>query len=231
MFRLGRKALSTFVAIAVAVGSISSLYYGKVSASAETSSGNLSTTNTATSSSNPYGLAKTIQDGAILQAFGWSFKTITDNMQSIAEAGYTAVQTMPVSAINNGSGGSMAWWNSDKSSGGPWGGVYQPTDYTGGHHVVGSEDDLKTMCATAKQYGVKVIVDVVANHTTGDISKVSQNMKNAAGGSSEGTLYHYGGTAKIADYTSRYTGIQHEMMGGLFDLNTENTGRQKDLIS
>ena len=31
---------------------------------------------------------------------------------------------------------------------------------------MGTEDDLKSLCNTAHKYGVRIIVDVVANHMT-----------------------------------------------------------------
>lgn len=222
MKNINKSIASILVAVAVAWSATSINSVGKVSASAATT-----TATATTSSSNPYGLANSIQDGAILQAFGWSFQNITDNMQAIAQAGYTAIQTMPVSAIYNGSGGNMAWGNSGD---GHWWWVYQPTDYTIGNYVVGSESDLKTMCQTAKEYGVKIIVDVVANHTTSTTSAISSNMINAAGGSTEGTLFHSNGIDTSVNYNNRYSVIQNEM-GGLPDLNTENTGLQNYLIS
>ena len=45
------------------------------------------------SARNQYGLAKHMKNGAILHAWMWSFKTITQHMPEIAAAGYTSVQT------------------------------------------------------------------------------------------------------------------------------------------
>ena len=42
-----------------------------------------------------YGLTENIEDGAILQCFCWSFNTISDSMEDIARAGYSAIQTSP----------------------------------------------------------------------------------------------------------------------------------------
>jgi alpha-amylase len=46
-----------------------------------------------------YGLTKDMKNGAILHAWMWSFNTIKNNMKAIAEAGYTSVQTEPMSAV------------------------------------------------------------------------------------------------------------------------------------
>ena len=51
------------------------------------------------SARNQYGLAKHMKNGAILHAWMWSFKTITQHMPEIAAAGYTSVQTEPMSKI------------------------------------------------------------------------------------------------------------------------------------
>ena len=53
-------------------------------------------TTTVSTSANAYGLADNIQDGQILQCFNWSFDNIKKNMKTIAEQGFTAVQTSPI---------------------------------------------------------------------------------------------------------------------------------------
>ena len=35
-----------------------------------------------------------------------------------------------------------------------------------GNYQLGTRDEFKSMCDTAHEYGVRVIVDVIANHTT-----------------------------------------------------------------
>ena len=45
--------------------------------------------------SNDYGLMNQIQGSSILHCWNWSYKTIEENMEIIAECGYTAVQTSP----------------------------------------------------------------------------------------------------------------------------------------
>ena len=52
-----------------------------------------------------YELAADIDHGAILHAWCWSFNTIKENMQNIAQAGYTAIQTSPVNACKPGEDG------------------------------------------------------------------------------------------------------------------------------
>lgn len=40
---------------------------------------------------NKYGLRENVEDGAILQCFSWSFKTIEESLEDIAMAGYSAI--------------------------------------------------------------------------------------------------------------------------------------------
>ncbi len=70
-----------------------------------------------------------VHDGAILQAFCWSFNTIADNMAAIADAGYTAVQTSPINECLD--------TNPGKNLHGPdgvWYCHYQPTDWVIGKY-------------------------------------------------------------------------------------------------
>ena len=43
-----------------------------------------------------YDIMATTQEGLILHAWDWSFKNITANMENIAKAGYTSIQTSPI---------------------------------------------------------------------------------------------------------------------------------------
>lgn len=62
---------------------------------------NTGTTQSVTESSTEkvsvnYGLTDSIKDGAILHAWCWSFNTVKENMQDIAYAGYSTIQTSPI---------------------------------------------------------------------------------------------------------------------------------------
>lgn len=176
-------------------------------------------------STNSYGLCDNTKDGAILHAFCWSFNTIKSNMKDIAEAGYTTVQTSPINECNATHPG-MKLWSDDNGTGGCWWWHYQPTDWTIGNYQLGTRDDYIAMCDEADKYGVKIISDVLPNHTTPDLSQVSENLKNAAGGGGAGQLYHSNGFNPIGNYSDR-TECTLGQMGGLPDVNTENQGFQK----
>ena len=173
-----------------------------------------------------YGLCDNVKDGAILHAFCWSFNTIKQNMADIAEAGYTTVQTSPANACND-SHPQMKLFTDEDGNGGCWWWHYQPTDWTIGNYQLGTEDDYKAMCAEADKYGVKIITDVIPNHTTPDRSRVAQSLYDAAGG--KDALYHANGFNSITQWGNRKE-CTTGMMNGLPDVDTENTGFQEYYI-
>ena len=168
------------------------------------------------------GLADNVQDGAILHCWCWSFNTIRENMADIAAAGFTTVQTSPANACKDTYPTMKLMGNdTEKGTDGCWWWQYQPTDWTIGNYQLGTEADFKAMCAEADKYGIKVIVDVIPNHTTPDMSAVSQNLINAAGGINR--LYHSNGFNEItgSGWANRYECTTGQM-GGLPDVDTEN---------
>lgn len=159
-------------------------------------------------------------DELILHAWSWSFDTIAANMQSIAQAGYDYVQTSPAQACYVGEDGGMSLFSEPGDSiKGKWYYYYQPTDWTIGNYMMGNRDNFKAMCDSAYKYGVKVIVDVVPNHTAVDDSAVLPGLDNAVGGHEN--LYHANGFTPIQNWNDRLECTTGEM-GGLKDVNTEN---------
>ncbi len=149
-----------------------------------------------------YKLPSTIQEGVILHCFDWKFSDITANLDMIAAAGFTAVQTSP--AQTNYEGPTS------------WRTLYRPRDSKIGPNTLGNADDLKTLCREAHKRGMKVIVDVVANHTDGKLDWVADFWKNL-------DLYHNWGT--INDYHDRRQVIYGEI--GMKDLKTEDARVQQ----
>ena len=124
----------------------------------------------AEASSTDYELMDDLQGAAILQCWNWSYETIEDNMELIAESGYSAVQTSPITQSKDYTYDGMTYnavgWPKLYGQGNWWK-LYQPvaecvTD--NGRSWLGTKEELESLCETADQYGVKVIVDVVANH-------------------------------------------------------------------
>ena len=156
-----------------------------------------------------YGLTKNMKNGAILHAWMWSFNTITEHMDEIAEAGYTSIQTEPMSKIKevpaNGKKFTENWYY-----------VYQPANTSIGNFVVGTEADLKKMTAAAHAHGIRIIVDVVANHFTADWNAIDPDWQNPE-------YFHDKNACKGRDinYSNRWE-VTHCQLLGLWDLNTAN---------
>lgn len=160
---------------------------------------------------------------AILHAWSWNFPTIAENMKRIADAGFTMVQTSPVQGCYNPEGSSKKIFD-DKVTEGNWYYYYQPVNWKIGNQIVGSRDEMKQMMDSAAKYNVRVIVDVLPNHTAFDVDCVDDEMVAAVGGRDK--LYHTNGLSPIRDYNDR-TQCTLEGTGGLPDVNTENPDFQK----
>lgn len=143
---------------------------------------------------NKYGLKDKIQDGVILHCFDWTLADIQEEIPNIAKAGFTAVQTSPV---HEKAGKGSVWYD-----------VYRPYDFKIGNGL-GTEADLKALCAKAHEYGVKVIVDVVANHT--DYSNVADRLMDQG-------LYHK--PFDVSNWNDRNQ-VTHGKIG-MWDLDTNN---------
>lgn len=223
-----------FTRQAIAVMLSGALIAGCTACSSDNNNTNNNTTNTNNNqtgqnttsddaSSIDFGLADKIQDGAILHTWCWDFKTIEENLADIAAAGYSAIQTNAVQACVDPGGKAIAQGDGDK---GMWYFQYQPTDFTIGNYNVGTRDELKSMCETAEKYGIKVIVDVVPNHTASS-NLVAQALFDAAGGKDK--LYHPHGFQTIKNYGNRLECTTYAS-GGLSDIDTENSGYQDYFI-
>lgn len=173
--------------------------------------------------STEYAHADKIDNGTILQCFSWDFNTIKESMADIAASGYTALQTSPINACLEGENGGMQLYGDGK-----WYYHYQPTDFKIGNYQLGTRDEFKAMCDEAEKYGIKVIVDVIANHTTPTTSAVSQDLIDAGGGSLD-TLYHKNNAYDLNDFSNRLACTTYKM-GGLPDINTERTSFQDYFI-
>ncbi len=147
-----------------------------------------------------YGLGDSCTDGNILHCFNWTLAQIKAELPNIAAAGFTSVQTSPL----QGHDGRNKW---------SW--LYQPTGFTIGNEL-GSYDDLKSLCTEADKYGIKVIVDVVANHLAGNnygtwAYSVESSLKKSE-------YFHNEGPCE--NFNDRYE-VTHKNIG-MPDLNTEN---------
>ncbi len=191
-----RKALSLVLLLCIL---LSVLVIPSVSA-AETITADVSAVQDVAQTGADYGLAKNIQDGNILHCFNWKYSDIKAELKNIAAAGFTSVQTSPA----------------QPAAGGEWYWLYQPYSFNVGNGPLGSKADLQSLCQEADKYGVKVIVDVVANHLNGETHRVQSDLQ-------DGQYWHnHGGVSNWAD---RYQVTHGEI--GMRDLNSEHSYVQK----
>ncbi|MDD5794166.1 MAG: alpha-amylase family glycosyl hydrolase [Clostridiales bacterium] len=162
--------------------------------------------------SNDYNLPEKVKGGAILHAWCWSAKAIISQLPDIAAAGYTAIQTIPCNNIIPSEGeGVDKWWTQ-----------YQPTKLEIGNYMIGSKEDFTELCTKAHEYGIKIIVDVVPNHTADYChdSQIDPALKQFWRGNRRG----------ISNYNDRKDCTQNDACGSLADMNTENKDYQKMFI-
>lgn len=145
-----------------------------------------------------YAQAASIQQGTILHCFDWKYTDIEAELENIQKAGFTAVQTSPAQANYTGSTS--------------WSTLYRPRDTEIGPNTLGTKAELQALCTAAHKLGLKVIVDVVANHTDGTLDWVADYWKNT-------DLYHTLGS--VSNWNDRYQVTHGEI--GMKDLKTEDS--------
>ena len=164
-----------------------------------------------------------IQDGVTLQCWNWSYKNIEANMAKIAELGYTAIQTSPIQQAKESTAGKVVgehWWV-----------YYQPGNFVidnTGNSALGTKAEFESMCDTAHSYGVKVVVDIVANHMG---NKTGNNLADTIPDDLKYDSSCWHDISKnTQDYNRRYDITQY-CMNGVPDLNTSNKKVQNYVIN
>lgn len=149
-------------------------------------------------SADDYGLPAAIQDGNILHCFNWTMAEVKAELPNIAAAGFGSVQLSPLQ-------------RADVQVGSAWHDLYRPYDLAFKGSGMGSEQDLQDLCAEAATYGIKIIVDVVANH-----------VDKTAG--YHDTWWDSNGRVRwngSVNYGDRYS-ITHGQIGDYGDINSED---------
>ena len=162
-------------------------------------------------------------EDVILHVWSWNFPEIARSMHAIADAGYTMIQTSPVQPHYAPEGSCVEIFD-PKVKKGNWYYYYQPTDWKVGNKILGSKEQMQAMLDSAAKYNVRVIVDVLPNHTAFDIDAVSPEFYKAVGGRDK--MFHSNGLCPISNYQDR-TECTLMGVGGLPDVNTENPDFQK----
>ena len=143
-----------------------------------------------------YGLASKIEDGNILHCFDWKYNDIKAELQNIAAAGFTTVQTSPVQTPDPL---------------GQWYGLYLPREFNCTSGPLGTKDELAALCSAADQYGIKIICDVVANHLTGDHANIQDDLKDSQ---------YWHPEFDVSDWNNRFQVTNGKI--GMADLNTNH---------
>ncbi|MCH5238796.1 MAG: alpha-amylase [Muribaculaceae bacterium] len=164
---------------------------------------------------------KVTNDETILHVWSWNFPTIAENMQKIADSGFTMIQTSPVQESFHPEGAGKKIFDENE---GNWYYYYQPTAWKIGNYILGSKEEMQQMLDSAQKYNIRVIVDVLPNHTAFDVDAVSDEFVEAVGGRDK--LYHSNGLQPINDYNDRLE-CTLWASGALPDVNTENPAFQK----
>ena len=131
--------------------------------------------NTPASGASQYAQTSTpVEGGNVLHCMCWSYNTIKANLDDIMAAGYTAVQTSCIQPPKD--------YNTyDSTKGNVWWHFYQPVDFrvADGNNWLGTKAELKSLCDTAHEKGIKIISDVVANHLANPGSHGAYNGSSA----------------------------------------------------
>ncbi|MDT8717081.1 alpha-glucosidase C-terminal domain-containing protein [Clostridium sp. 19966] len=132
---------------------------------------------------------------------GGDFQGIIDKLDYIKSLGFTAIWITPV--VQNQEGGYHGYWATD---------FYKTNEH------FGTMDKLKELVNTAHKKGIKVLFDLVVNHTGTDNPWVSDPSK--------ASWFH---ADKPIDYSNQDS-IENGWLAGLPDLNQDNPEVKKYLI-
>ncbi len=153
-----------------------------------------------------YSFPDNIQDCNILHCFDWKFDDIVTELPNIAAAGFGAIQVSPVQG--------------NCSTNAEWYYAYMPYDFVFRTNGNGTKAKLQNLCEKASEYGIKIIVDVVANH----INKATNY---------HDTWWDENGRIRwegSVNYSSR-SSITHGQLGEYGDVNSEDAEVQARAVA
>ncbi len=117
---------------------------------------------------NKYGLAKTVNEGKIIQAWNWSFANVIKNLETLAEQGFTTIQVSPPNELKMPTKGVKVCEPAvDGIAPNGWWMFYQPAGFQlneSEDNALGTKAEFVEMCDKAHELGLKIIVDAVINH-------------------------------------------------------------------
>ena len=151
---------------------------------------------------------KVQEPGVTASLWEWSWRSVASECPRLADIGYDGVQVAPPqdsvkrTATGNGSDAYLhPWWE-----------VYQAVDY-GLTSRMGDEQQFRDMVTDCREAGVKVYVDAVINHTTGQ--------GNRSYGGKTWTPYTYADAGYVPEDFHDNVGACPSSDGGIADFNNK----------
>jgi alpha-amylase len=138
---------------------------------------------------------KTMRD-VVLHAFNWSYATIAEHAQALADYGYGAV-LFPPSLYSDER--SQAWWQS-----------YQPKDYRVLRSHLGRKADLVNALTQLRRVGVRAYADIVFNHMA--------NEKTLRQNRGDSDLYDFPGSTELERYKRERAEFAQDRLYGDLDV-------------
>ena len=161
-----KKLISLLLAVVMVVSSFAVI--GMVPASADTNYNEYEKMLEAIKPENKYGLAATVNEGKIIQAWNWSYANIEKNLEKLAQQGFTTIQVSPPNELKMPTKGVKVC---EPAVGGiapnGWWMFYQPAGFQlneSKDNALGTKSEFIQMCEKAHELGLKIIVDAVINH-------------------------------------------------------------------
>ena len=152
---------------------------------------------------------KVQEPGVTVSLWEWSWRSVASECPRLATIGYDGVQVAPPqdsvkrTATGNGSDAYLhPWWE-----------VYQAVDY-GLTSRMGDEQQFRAMVSDCRKVGVKVYVDAVINHTTGQ--------GDTSYGGKHYTPYTYPDAGYVPDDFHFHVGACPSADGGIDDFNNRS---------
>ncbi len=121
---------------------------------------------------NNYGLPDKMDGGNVFFAWNWSFENIEANLEKIAEQGFGTVLVSPPNEIKLPTlGANVLEPAVEGVSPNGWWMLYEPAGFQineFGDNALGTKADFVSMCDTAGDYGIRIMVDAVVGYMGSD---------------------------------------------------------------
>ena len=151
---------------------------------------------------------KTQEPGVTASLWEWNWNSIAKECSVLADLGYDGVQVAPPqNSLKRTSG------DAETPTIHPWWEVYQPVTYDLTSRM-GNEAEFRAMVKACRKEGVKVYVDTVINHMTGQ--------GNTSYGGQTWTPYNYPDVPYVPSDFHFNTGECSSSDGGIQDFNNKN---------